>query len=763
MRKLTRLATSGVAIALACSNLDAVAQSAGVPSTATPANGPTTQLDEIVVTAERREQSLQNAPIAVSALAGTALRDSGVADVSDLTRSVPSVVIAPAVGGVPQIYLRGVGTFASNAYAEQSVAFNLDGVYISRPAGANGVFYDVQRVEVLKGPQGTLYGRNASGGALNVLPETPQLDKLSAAATLEIGNYDLRKGDAYVNVPLSDKAALRASGMVIDRKGYLSDGYNDDKGQAGRLQLLLEPTEDWRVRLSGDYYHRGGKGSAFVQYPFVDSDNPWIGPADSRSVAAYYAGLPAVSAYNPLISNAKTDGFVDNQFWGTHAEITHDFSFATLTIIPAYRQVEEDYLTYAPGSTRVTSDGKQKSIEARLSSRESSPLTWLAGVYYFTEDVAANQDYNSWVTESIVDSKLTDETMAAFGQLTYAVTDRLRLTGGGRFTHEEKSQDSQFGTSVFSPLKPDLVSRADDRIWNAATWKVGVDYDLAPQSLLYANIGTGFKAGGFYASVGPDTYNPEHLTAYSVGMKNRFLDNTVQINVEAFDYEYRDQQINYLAPTVTGSSSNPYAPIFVTQNVGRSRIRGFEVEGRWKATAQDLLTATVQYTDSRYTSFTYSYFSTFGAPPSVGCAYTNASAGASPAPVAPSAIYSVNCSGKPATNAPRWTANLGYEHEFAFADGSGLTAAADVYLSASYDTSYDYLSKQVQGGYHMSNARLTYNAADDRWSVTAYINNIENQAVVASSLQPNQAFGNGLNYANIRAPRTYGLRATVKY
>jgi iron complex outermembrane receptor protein len=720
-------------------------------------------LEEIVVTAERRAQTLQNTAIAVSALAGTALTDSGVADVSDLTRSVPSVVIAPAVGGVPQIYLRGVGTFASNAYAEQSVAFNLDGVYISRPAGANGVFYDIQRVEVLKGPQGTLYGRNASGGALNVLPETPKMDTLSGAATLEIGNYDLRKADAYVNVPLSDKAAMRVSGMVIDRNGYLTDGYNDDKGQAGRLQLLLQPTEDWRVRLSGDYYHRGGKGSAFIQYPFVDSGNPWIGPSDSRSVAAYYAGLPAVSAFNPLISNAKDDGFVDNDFWGAHAEITRDFSFATLTIIPAYRQVQEDYQTYAPGSTRVTSDAKQKSIEARLSSQGESSLTWLAGFYYFSEDVQANQDYDSWVTESIVNSKLTGETVAAFGQLTYTLTEGMRLTAGGRYTHEEKSQDSQFGTTVFSADEPTMVGRTDDRSWNAATWKVGFDYDLAPHTLFYANVGTGFKAGGFYASVGPDTFDPEHLTAYSMGIKSRFWNNRVQINTEVFDYEYRDQQISYLAPTVTGSSTNPYAPIFVTQNVGRSRIRGFEVEGQWKATAQDLFTAAVQYTDSRYNSFTYNYYSTFGAPPSVGCPYTNVSAGVTPSPVAPSAVYSVDCSGKPANNAPRWTVNVGYQHEFSFEDGSSLTAAGDVYFSASYDTSFDYLPQQKQDGYHMSNVRLTYNAASDDWSVTAYVNNIEDEAVVASSLQPNQAFGNGLNYASIRAPRTYGVRATIRY
>ncbi|WP_044559915.1 TonB-dependent receptor, partial [Azospirillum sp. B4] len=727
------------------------------------AQGQAAQLDEIVITAERREQSLQTAPVAVSALGGAALKEAGVADVSDLTRSVPSVVIAPAAGGVPQVYVRGVGTFASNAYAEQSVAVNLDGVYISRPAGANGFFYDLQRVEVLKGPQGTLYGRNASGGAVNVLPETPKLDKTSAAATLDIGNYDLRKGDAYVNVPLSDKAALRASGMVIDRKGYLTDGYNDDQGQAGRLQLLLEPTEDWRVRLSGDYYHRGGKGSGQVQYPYVDADNPWIGPADARAVAAYYAGLPPQSAYSPLIENAKKDGFIDDQFWGTHAEISHDFSFATLTILPAYREVKEDYLSYIPSAFRVNSESQQKSVEARLASTGGGPLTWLAGIYYFSEDVTAAQDYDHWVMESVINSKLTDETVAAFGQLTYALTDTLRLTAGGRFTHEEKNQDSQFGTATFSPTKPTLSSRADDRIWNAATWKVGVDYDLAPQSLLYANIGTGFKAGGFYASAGQDTFNPEHLTAYSVGLKNRFWDNRVQLNLEAFDYEYRDQQVSYLAPTLTGVSSFPYAPIFVTQNVGRSRIRGFEVEGRWKATSNDLLTATVQYTDSRYTSFTYSYFSNFGAPPSVGCPYSNVSASANPAPLAPSAIYSVNCSGKPATNAPRWTANIGYEHEFAFADGSGLTAAADVYLSASYYTAYDYLAEQVQGGYHMTNLRLTYNAADDLWSVTAYVNNVENQAVVNTSYQPNQAFGNGMNYANIRPPRTYGVRATVRY
>ncbi|MDE1148003.1 MAG: TonB-dependent receptor [Azospirillaceae bacterium] len=768
MRRLFGPATATVALMLAIPVHAHAVGDADLGDTGTVSgqtgNSNAGQLDEIVVTAEQRAQLAQATPLPVLATTGTALQDGGINNLANLTRTMPALLVAPTVGGTPQIYVRGIGSYITTAYVEQAVAFNLDGVYVSRPAAASGFFYDLQRIELLPGPQGTMYGRNAAAGVLNVLPETPKLGETSGDAMVEIGNYNLRKAAGALNVPLADKAALRVAAQVVDQKGYLSDGYDDDQSQAGRVQVLLEPREDLRIRISGDYAHKGGKGDAQVQYPFVDSDNPWIGPSDPKAIAAYYAALPAVSRLSPLIEAPKDNGFIDDKNWGLKADIAKDFDFGTLTIIPAFRGMDEDYLAYVPSAFRVTSRSRQKSVEARLTSQPGN-LTWLVGVNYFAEDVKAQQDYDHWVTESVGNGVLTDEAIAAFGQATYAVTNDFRLTAGGRLVHEEKSQDAQIGTITFSPNKPTLLNDVDRRDWNAATWKVGADYDLAEHSLLYATISTGFKAGGFFATAPgrKDYYDPERLTAYTVGIKNRLFDDAVQLNVEAFDYEYRDQQISHVSPALTGIPQAPYTSLYITENAGRAYMRGVEVEGRWKVTADDLLTTKAQYLFTQYTDFDYQYYSALGTTPPVGCPYTNVSSQVTPKPAGATKIFAVSCAGEPALYAPRWSANIGYQHDFRFNDGTVVTAGGDVYFSSSYATAYDYYPQQMQGGYHMTNLRLTYTPGGERWSITGYVNNVENAAVVTSGYQPAQFFGNGYNSASIRPPRMYGARLQVQY
>ncbi|TWB80098.1 iron complex outermembrane receptor protein [Nitrospirillum amazonense] len=767
MNRLFRPATAMATLFLATAPFAAsFAAAAGATNGADPADAASDAvLKDIVVTAEQRMETLQSAPIAVQAVTGDSLAAGSLTNTADLARALPALVVAPAAGGTPQLYVRGIGTYIISSYAEPAVAFNLDGVYVARPAGASLVFYDLQRLELLPGPQGTLYGRNASAGVLNVVPEVPVLGQTSGHASLEFGNYNLRKGEGALNVPLSTKAALRVAAQVVDRKGYLSDGYDDDQSQAGRVQVLLEPADDLHVRLAADYAHRGGKGDAQVQYPFVNGDNPWIGPSDPAAVKAYYAALPPLASRNPLIRNARNDGFIDDRSWGLKADIVKDFSFATLTLTPAYRGMDEDYLAYVPSAFSLTARSRATSIDARLTSNGQGPLSWVGGVSYFNEQLYGNQYYDNYIQHAVGKGDLDTESEAAYGQVTYAVAPDLRLTAGGRLSHEEKAQTILFGSNTFTAAFPTLLPRQDTHDWNGASWKVGADYDVAPGSLLYASVATGFKAGGFFSSPvnQRDYYGPEHLTAYTVGLKNSLLGGKAQVNLEAFDYEYRDQQITYTAPVQTGVPLAPYAALLVTQNAGRAHMRGLAVDGKWQVTADDLLTASGQYLDTAYDDFHYRYYSGLGASPAVGCAYTNASATAVPKPIGAARIWAVDCAGKPAINAPRWTAIVGYQHDFRLDGGGTVTAAADVHLSSSYQTAYDYAPQQLQGGYHMTNLRLTYTPDHGWWSLTGYINNVENQAVVTSGYQPAQALGAGYNTASIRPPRLYGVRVRVAY
>jgi iron complex outermembrane receptor protein len=214
------------------------------------------QVEEILVTAERREETVQRTSLALSVLRAEQLKVGGVTQANDLASLVPGLTISNA-GGIVQTYLRGVGSFATDARAEPSIAYNLNGVYIARPAGIGSVFFDLDRVEVLKGPQGTLYGRNASGGAINIITNKPKFE-FGASALVEGGNFSDINGQGYVNVPLSDTVAFRLAGQMSERDGYLSDGYDDEDTEAARLMGLWEPSEKFSLLFTGEYTSVGG-------------------------------------------------------------------------------------------------------------------------------------------------------------------------------------------------------------------------------------------------------------------------------------------------------------------------------------------------------------------------------------------------------------------------------------------------------------------------------------------------------------------------
>nr|MBO2513987.1 hypothetical protein [Gammaproteobacteria bacterium] len=263
----------------------------------------TAGLEEVVVTAQRREETAQRAAVALTAVTGDALTQASVTQATDLTRLVPSIQVAPA-SSLTQIYLRGVGTFAANAFAEQGVAFNLNGVYLSRPAAPAGMFYDLERIEVLKGPQGTLYGRNATGGAVNVIAARPVIGETSGFIHTELGNYDTVKSSAAINVAVNDTAAFRFSGQYVERDGYFNDGYDDEDSHAARAQFRLDNAAvDFSIM--ADYAHIGGKGVGGTIMPLLAGEER-LGPSDPRVIAEYLTRVPTPPV--PQIF-ARDDGY----------------------------------------------------------------------------------------------------------------------------------------------------------------------------------------------------------------------------------------------------------------------------------------------------------------------------------------------------------------------------------------------------------------------------------------------------------------------
>jgi iron complex outermembrane receptor protein len=748
---------------------DDAAAPAAQPAAADDAQAEPEGITDIVVTAQRRTENLQRAAIAVSAVTGDTLTQQSITEATGLTRLLPSLQVAPA-SSFTQIYLRGVGTFGANAFAEQGVAFNLDGVYLSRPAAPAGLFYDLDRIEVLKGPQGTLYGRNATGGAVNVITARPRIGQTEGFITAEYGNFDTIRASGAINLAVGENAAFRFSAQHSEHDGYYSDGYDDEDTTAGRAQFRYDNRSGFDVTLSADYANVGGQGSGGTIMPLLFGDHDRrLGPSDPAVLAAYAARAPTFPV--PQIV-ARNDGYQDNDFFGLAATVNADLGFATLTVIPAYRKTNLDFVSYASSFLiDVTEDSHQISLETRLA-HESDRFKWVIGGYYFDESVDADQFFNQGSNGTLIQSALDTRSYAIFGQATYSLSDTFRLTGGLRYTHDNKQQDTYAETRPFvgfvPPGPPAFVPiiltiptvATSDVNFNQVTWRAGLEWDVGPRSLLYATVSTGFKSGVLFAAQGRNYSDPETLTAYTLGIKNRFFDNTLQFNVEAFYWDYKDQQVSHLGPVqVATTPGGPiYGPVFTTDNAGQAIIYGAEFDIQWQPTRNDLFVANLQYLHTNYDNLTYQFYSTTGAPPVLGCTTAlTTQTGASPQ----ARIYNVDCSGRPVVNAPKFALNLGYQHTFDLGGSGRIIAGADTRIESSRYLSIEFLPDGRQGSYMMSNARLTWETRSGNFGVTAFVNNLENELVFSNSLQ--SPAKPGTIYNQIRPPRTYGMRATFRF
>lgn len=744
----------------------AIAQDTGEAGTSEVANEQ--GLSEIVVTAQRREESLQRAAVAVTAVTGNDLVNTGITETANLGRLVPSLVVQPT-GATTSFFLRGVGTNSQNSFAENAVAFNFNGVYLGRPTAPAGMFYDLERVEVVKGPQGTLYGRNATGGAINVLPRKPVLGSFGGEAILEYGNYDSKKGSVALNLPVGESVALRLAGQVVDRDGYLSDGYDDDRGEAVRASLLVEPSAQWSMLLVADYYNQHGKGPGAVLLPesryAVPSLDDLVGISDPLAQAAIrqlasgifappFCGGPGNFVNSGCIGLAADDGYLDNQFLGISATLTGDLGFGTLTVIPAYRRSDVDVLTYVPGFAGTINDlAEQKSLEVRFASNEDQRLRYVLGLFYFGEEQETENFFRQGaISTTRFTPRLDTRSYAAFGQLTFDISDTLRLVAGGRYTKEDKEQLTSVASGGLpGPVEPPLSAPfTGDLSFSKFTWKAGLEWDAGPQSLVYANVATGFKSGGFFVAQPPDnTFAPERLTAYTIGTKNRFAGNRLQVNLEAFYWDYKDQQITFVGGVRTAGGI--FAQGSTTVNAGRSTIYGAELETRFAPSRNDLFSLNVQYLKGKYDSLVTANFSPTGAPVTTGCAVLGSRL-ANPG-VNGARFYDIDCSGRPTVNSPKWALNLGYERTVDLTGDLSLILGARGNIESSRFMNSNFRPEERQDGFAMADAYATIDAGE--WSLTAFINNITDERVLArAGTRPILDFPVG----TLRPPRTYGAR-----
>ena len=781
------------ASAWAADEAEQQAAPAAVAEDSVPAEG----LADIIVTAQRKSENLQRAPIAITAVSGDALRNAGVTRPNELTSVVPSLQVVTSAGPYSLFYLRGVGNFNGNALSDSAVAFNYNGVYIGRPSSTTGYFYDLDRIEVLKGPQGTLYGRNATGGAINVIPHAPELGEFSGSLTGEYGNYDAVRVDGAINVPLGDNAAVRAAGIFVRHDGYMSDGSDGQNDGGGRLTLLWKPTDTIKLTISGDYFHQGGSGPGST--PIAIGVDNRFGLTSPEAEAYYQTQRVSVSGRN--FNGVTTQPYLNNDFYGVSATLDWTLPFGTITLIPAYRGAKVDFTTSTPGfQIKQRERDNQFSFEARLASNDDHALRYLFGMFYYDEsnDVplySVNSQYNA----SYQNYRATTRSMAVFGRLTYALTDTFRVTAGARYTTEDKTFAGSYLSmsllcvdlpafqnlgavqvtgpcpgaaavpySLTSPPSagtpfnpafpytglneiygPTAIFQAANQItpdkrasFEKLNYRLAVDWDVTPDNLLYASYETGFKSGGFFFSADEGVFRPETIKALTIGSKNRFMSNRLQMNLEAFWWKYKDQQISHL------SQDSARNVIFGTENAGNATFKGVEAEVRFLATPNTLLSMDVQYLDAKYDNFVYNVPNQ--GPPLTGCNQVGV----------PTSVITLDCSGFRPPNAPKWTINLGAQQTIPLANGGKFVLNGRAHYQSDTLTGLEFLPAEMQPSYWMLDAAVTYAAPDDRFFVTGFVNNATNTTVIANTFPPPLAT---FVVGSLRPPRTYGVRAGVRF
>jgi len=727
-----------------------VARAADQSATAGAAAG----LEEIIVTAEKIVENAQKTPISITTISGADIQKHAENQIDQMLRNVPALQIEQTPQG-GAVYVRGVGMNGDSNFVDPSVALSLDGVYSARSERLSAPLYDVARAEVLRGPQGTIYGRNADGGAINIVSNSPVIGKDQAQVNLQAGNYALKHADASVNISAADNLAFRFAALREKRNGYFTnDGYSSDV-TGGRARMLYQPTDGWTLLATLDYSRQKGDSTTTVPAP---GDPLPFGFAPPFVPLLPNGNWPMDPNNAWFVDKFHPADIIDYKFVTSSVQSDLNLGFGTLTVIPTWTTSSRDVASnlvvgnfFGPISN-VNNRETQKTAEVRLSSPASSTTKWVVGYYYLWSNnggagssgpVASNLVDANGVTLYTTDNAGASPTVskAPFAQVTYPLTDAWRVTGGVRYTQDTKSQASRT-VSVAIPGYDSglLVYNAD---FSATTYKVGVEYDVAPASMLYAQVSTGYKAGGFDTTANPPkSYKPERVRSYEIGSKNRFLEDTLQLNASVYYYDYSDLQVQYsfgngplpipAAYIPAGNFSN-FTQFIANADTGVNK--GAEVELDYRLTANDEIRASGVYTDAHYGNFN-KLTDPF---------------------MTQDANGNITLNGAVMAFTPKSTLTLDYSHDWHLGTGT-LTAQADMKWSASYEGSVNnrgFRPSAHQDSYTRSDASLVYDS-NKVWSVSAWVKNIENKAQVQFGDFP-------LNRNVISFPRTAGLNVSLKF
>jgi iron complex outermembrane receptor protein len=751
------------------------------------------QLEEVVVTAQKRTELLSKVPVAVSAVSQSTLDDLGIRSTRDLVSSVPNLQTS-VNGYTTQFSIRGIGNF-SGSYS--TVAVQIDGIYEPTIGALGNGLYDVGRIEVLRGPQGTVYGRNATAGVVNIYTGDPTQD-LEAFGDVSFGSYSNVAVRGVVNVPVNDRLQLRASVVREKNDGFYPRGAaQDDYAQTdyltAQITALAKLTDDITWRLAISHAQNDGtvnylQGINYLYYP-------------NANLATGVLGSPVVmpARRNLFAQESEPDNAIDTRQTSVRSRLTWALSDTlTATWLGGFSTFTNDGVSQATGpfSSRQRDFDTSSTTQELDLNYETDRLKSVLGLYYYRDysngdgllhigntvpaplaslvprpinSPTGNEPGAYGLIDILQNTRNNENTSkAAFAQATYSVTDRLRVTGGLRYTKDSSAIDQssqvcawQSATSPNDamacgiPFGPPSTT-AQSTQSHDTSWKATVDYDLTPTQLLYFTTGTGYRGGGVSGNTAlpPQflTYQPETVTNYELGWKSELLNRALGLSLSAFNMQYEDMQVSAIEHDLNGN------PTPVTINAAKARIRGTEAELDWRATSVDRVRGYITWLDTEFATFPNGVNASTNPDGLYNSTITalNASTGTNYAILQTN--LPTNFAGNEIPNAPGLTFRVSYGHTFNLGSAGTIQPMLQVYWQ---DDTYSDIANTEQskrGSYAKTDLIVTYHDPSERVTVEAFGYNLaDKEALQSANAKWDQTVGYFI------PPRTFGVRFGYRF
>ncbi len=739
-------------------------------------------IEEVIVTAQKRTENLQDVPFTVQAIDDETLRRTGVSDLRDIASLTSNVKIHNDKNNI-QITIRGISN--NEDLPNSATAFHADGIYSGIPQTGMLAFLDVERVEVLKGPQGTVYGRNSTAGVVNVISKRPNLTELQGRVDVVAGDYGLLRTEGAINLPIvGEQFAVRFSGLYEDRDGYNehdglgvpSENSDNRDNKAFKARVLWAPTDRVSWLLGAEAGSQEGPGPRVPLdfkhlIPFEDQEQrlkeaglatpATLGTLNFLAPQPYYGRLPKhiqdrIASDERFVPISPGTGAITPEELAPDSDLTSDaylselgidFDAIEINFLAGYRQSDEDYV--GTGSwwglpntvTNFFSKDEERSYELRVSGGER--FYWKAGLYRYEQE----SEVNSTVT-GVIDS-YDEESLGVFGTGTLELADALRLTVGVRYSEDEIDGSREAYVTARRPTPSFFEQSVKFENWSG---RFSVDWDMSAESMLYATISSGYKTGGvnFTSSRNP-TYDEETVLSYEIGSKNILLDGALQLNASVFYNDYTDLQDLGSVPVLKLDENGALVTDpetggrvverfeTVASNISDVDMYGAEVEWIWQATSDLRLDGSWAILETEINEGVIE-------DPTLASVLRSA----------PSPLF-IDVSGNQMVRAPESSFRLGLEYTQRFSWGD-LVPRIDFYWED--DTYHDLINRDqsIQEAWTRTDVGITYHSNDDKLLVQLWARNLEDDAIRSSIRQTSIGA-----ISILMPPRTYGVRVGYQF